>query len=285
VSRSADEWHVKLPIRLDWRRAATFVREDPEWRAKILRGGLLLLFPPIGWPAALGYRKALIARLTTRAEPLLPEWPDNTWRYWRDGMRALGVIFAHYAPIVVLYAYKLAIYGVPDLPWLGLAAFFGFFFFLTPFLLPSLIVASSAWAGGEAFSRVEVVLVFAYFAVATFMIPAGFLQVSRTGRYRDAFRFGDNVRFVARHFALYLEAWTFSSLIALVGHFCIPFSPWGVFWCYQSIVYSFNEIRMHTGDAEDAELAVGRSWFRVSEHEQQHDHGQERVERRARSAA
>ena len=38
------------------------------------------------------------------------------------------------------------------------------------------------------------------------------------------------------------------------------FSPWGVFWCYQSIVYSFNEIRMHTGDPEDRVLH-GASWY------------------------
>src|SRR5262245_60772282 len=100
----ADERVVNLPLRLDWRSAATFVRADPEWRAKILRGGCTLLFPPLGWPAALGYRKTLIARLANHAEPLLPEWPGMTLHYWREGMRALGVIFAHYAPIVALYA-------------------------------------------------------------------------------------------------------------------------------------------------------------------------------------
>ena len=252
---------MKLALRLDWRTAATFVRADPAWRAKILRGGLLLLFPPLGWPVALGYRKTLIARLATRAEPLLPEWPGNTLFFWREGMCALGVIFAHYAPLLLLFAWKAASHGLPHLPWPELFAFFGFFFLLTPFLLPALIVATSAWAGGEAFSRIEAVLALAYFAAATFWIPAGFLQVSRTGRYRDAFRFRDNLRLVARHTGLYLEAWVFSGLIALAGHFCFPFSPWGVFWCYQSIVYAFNEIRMHTGDAADAALVAGRSWF------------------------
>lgn len=248
-------------LRLDWRAAATFVRADPAWRAKILRGGLLLLFPPLGWPVALGYRKTLIGRLATRAQPLLPEWPGHTLHFWCEGMRALGVIFAHYVPLLVLLAWKAAHHGLPDLPWTGLAAFFGFFFLLTPFLLPGLIVAASAWVGEAAFSRLEVVLALAYFAAATFWIPAGFLQVARTGRYRDAFRVRDNLRLLARHGRLYLEAWTFSGLIALAGHFCIPFSPWGVFWCYQSIVYAFNEIRMHTGDAADAALVAGPSWF------------------------
>lgn len=254
--------------RLDWRAATTFVRLDPEWRAKIFRGGLLLLFPPLGWPVALGYRKRLIERLATRAEPVLPSWETGVGAYWCEGMRALGVIFAYYAPVFVVYAAKVHAHGLPDLPWPQLAAFFAFFFLLTPFLLPSLVIASSAWAGGSAFSTVEVIGVLAYFALATFLIPAGFLQVSRSGRFRSAFRIGANLRFIARHFALYLEAWTFSSLIALAGHSCIPFSPWGVFWCYQSIVYAFNEVRMHTGDAEDRALAAGPSWF--------HEFGRER---------
>lgn len=255
---------MRLGTRLDWRAAATFVRADPEWRAKILRGGLLLLLPPLGWPVALGYRKRLIARLAEGAEPVLPSWSEGVGAFWVEGMRALGVIFAHYAPLLVLYALKVRAHGLPDLPWPELAGFFAFFFLLTPFLLPSLVIASSSWAGGAAFSTAEVVGVLAYFALATFLIPAGFLQVSRTGCYRSAFRLGASVRFVVRHFALYLEAWTFSSLIALAGHFCIPFSPWGVFWCYQSIVYAFNEVRMHTGDPEDRALVGGSSWFHPS---------------------
>ena len=162
---------MRLPTRLDWRSAATFVRADPDWRAKIFRGGLLLLLPPLGWPVALGYRKMLIGRLVTRAEPLLPSWEKNVLRYWREGMQALGVIFAHYSPVFVFYAFKIARHGLPDLPWLQLAAFFAFFFLLTPFLLPSLVIASSEWAGGSAFNTAEVLGVLGYFAIATFLIP------------------------------------------------------------------------------------------------------------------
>ncbi len=252
---------MTLAPRLDWRSAATFVREDPRWRAKVFRGGLLLLFPPLGWPVALGYRKALIGRLATRAEPLLPEWEGHVMRYWLEGMKALAVILAHYAPVYAFCAARIARTGPPELPWLELAAFFAFFFLLTPFLVPVLVVASSAWIGGNTFTGGEAAFVLAYFALATFLIPAGFLQVSRTGRFLSAFRLGDSLALVVRHFRLYAEAWAFSGLIALVGHFCIPLSPWGIFWCYQSIVYSFNEIRMHTGDAADSALRDGRTWF------------------------
>ena len=40
----------------------------------------------------------------------------------------------------------------------------------------------------------------------------------------------------------YLEAWVGSSLLSLLGHFCVPFSPWGVAWCYLGITYFFNEV-------------------------------------------
>lgn len=253
---------MKLPFRLDWRAAATFVCADPDWGTKIFRGGLLLLFPPLGWPVALGYRKVLIGRLATRAEPVLPDWEGNVLRFWREGMQALGIIFLHYSPVFVLYVIKVARHGAPDLPWVPWMAFFAFFLLLTPFLLPALVIASSEWAGGSAFRAGEVLGVLAYFALATFLIPAAFLQVSRTGRYLSAFHWRASLGLVVRHFRLYLEAWTFSCSIALVGHFCIPFSPWGVFWCYQSIVYSFNEIRMHTGEDVDRALLEGRSWFR-----------------------
>jgi hypothetical protein len=55
--------------------AGAFVIRDPHWRNKIFFGGLLLLLVhPIGWPTTLGYRKELIARLFSGAEPILPEW-------------------------------------------------------------------------------------------------------------------------------------------------------------------------------------------------------------------
>jgi hypothetical protein len=50
------------------------------------------------------------------------------------------------------------------------------------------------------------------------------------------------VRLIARHPRRYVEAWVGSSLLSLLGHFCVPVSPWGVAWCYLGITYLFNEV-------------------------------------------
>lgn len=250
--------------RLDWQSASSFVVADPRWRSKILRGGLLLLFPPLGWPAALGYRKVLIAHLKDGRTPLLPEWKGKTFHYWIEGMRALGVIFSYYTPILLFLLLRLTTRELPgDFPWLGLLFGFSFFFMLTPFLMPLIIGLLSDWVGHDVFSGTEVVCVLAYFGLATFFIPAGFLQVSRTGSYLSALRPLPALRFIRRNFRNYVEAWIYSSLTSLVGHMCFPLSPWGIFWCYQSIVYSFNEIRMHSEDEEDRELQSSHSWYKV----------------------
>lgn len=250
--------------RLDWLSAAAFVVADPDWRKKILRGGLLLLFPPLGWPVALGYRKVLVGHLADGRTPLLPEWKGQLLRYWIEGVKAIGVIFAYYSPILAFLLLRLSTRGLPEgLPWARILAGFLFFFMLTPFLMPVLVGLMSEWTGAHVFTGTEVALVLAYFVAATFVIPAGFLQVSRTGRYVDALRIPAALRLIARNFRFYAEAWVYSGLTSLVGHLCFPLTPWGIFWCYQSIVYSFNEIRMHTDDAQDFVLQQTRSWFQV----------------------
>ena len=37
--------------------------------------------------------------------------------------------------------------------------------------------------------------------------------------------------------------------MSLFGHFAIPLSPWGVAWCYLAIIFLFNEILRHRGEA------------------------------------
>jgi hypothetical protein len=78
-------------------------------------------------------------------------------------------------------------------------------------------------------------------------IPAGFLQVSLTRRYRSAFALWRAIPFVLLNFSLYLEAWWHSVLMSLAGHLALPFPPWGVVWCYLGIVFLFNELLLHAG--------------------------------------
>ena len=90
-----------LPRRLlDWKSAATFVVADPDWRRKVSIGRFLMLIPPLGWPAALGYRKTLISRLNERSEPALPEWKGQVATQWWQGMKAIGVMTGYPSPII-----------------------------------------------------------------------------------------------------------------------------------------------------------------------------------------
>jgi hypothetical protein len=86
--------------------------------------------------------------------------------------------------------------------------------------------------------------------------------VSRSGRICSAFDLPQALARVGRCLPAYLEAWVGSGLISLVGHLCVPFSPWGVVWCYLSIVYCFNEVPLAAGDQEEATY-LNDSWIRT----------------------
>ena len=100
--------------------SGVFMIGDPRWREKIFFGGLLLLLaPPIGWPAALGYRKALVGRLLSGKRPVLPDWNGQVWRHFIEGLKAIGVIFSYYCPLYLVLGILIgANGGVPNEYWL-----------------------------------------------------------------------------------------------------------------------------------------------------------------------
>ena len=64
---------------------------------------------------------------------------------------------------------------------------------------------------------------------------------------RSAFAVWPALKSIVRYPRRYLEAWIGSSVMSLLGHLCLPFSPWGVAWCYLGITYLFNEVPHPTG--------------------------------------
>lgn len=229
---------------------------DPHWRAKIFRGGLVLLIPIVGWPAVMGYRARFVRHLFTDEPSPLPEWSGQFRRHLVEGLRAMGVVFGYFAPLYVVLATLVATRGfVPGTPTLICTAVFVAVPILSTLSFPTacvlLALAPERWI-----TPFEALAFIAAFALTVFVIPAGFCQVARTGRYRDAFVLGAALRLIARHPRAYFAAWWHSSVMAMAGHFALPLSPWGVVWCYLGILVLFNALLL------DDDTAPGDGWLR-----------------------
>ena len=221
------------------------------WRRRVFVGGLLLMVPVIGWPLILGYRRRVVERLVSGDPELLPPWRGHLLETLRSGLGAMAVIHTWYAPIYLWLALRMIESGDANGAWLWPTAAL---FIAVPIFSTMIIPVGVVWLRFLADappSDGELAAMSVAFAVVTFVIPAGFLQVSRTGSLWSAFRLDRDLALIGRHFARYVEAWIGSGVMSLVGHLCLPLAPFGVVWCYLGIVYSFNEV-----PADDA-----RSWF------------------------
>ena len=215
---------------------------DPEWRRKLWTVGLWLFVPFVGWAAALGYRTHFVRQLLGARPSALPETRHAFWACALDGLRAIGVIFSYLAP---LYLLLFALVGSRGWQPGGLSLYLTIFFVAYPiFSTLSLPIALLLFALGEPalLTPNEAVLFFAGYGLLVFIVPAGFLEVSRSGRYRSAFALQRSLPFLLRHWPAYAQAWFTSGLMGLVGHCVVPVAPWGVAWSYLGIIFNFNEI-------------------------------------------
>ncbi|QEL16252.1 DUF4013 domain-containing protein [Limnoglobus roseus] len=237
-----------------------FLLHDPDWRHKVFVGGLLLMIPVVGWFATLGYRKALISRLFQGDRYPLPEWRGEVWAHIWEGLKAGAVISVQYLPLCFALAALLASRDAPFGPRLLTASVFFALFPIFSTLAFPLAVVYWAWPVGVAYLHpLEAVALLAGYGAVTFVIPAGFLQVSRRGRYAAAFRYHESLPFLVRNFRAYVLAWYRSGAMSLCGHFAGPYAPWGVVWCYLGIIYSFNRV-LADELARKGELSP-KSWF------------------------
>lgn len=244
--------------------AGAFVVRDAHWRSKIFIGGLLLILVPFGWPVALGFRKALITRLHSGTQPLLPEWKGQTTRYFFDGLKAMGVIFGYLAPLYICLMLLLLGHGViPNVTWLYGVLFFSVFTIFSTLSFPCALLYWTFFSEQYRVPAIFALALFTAFVLVVFFIPAAFLQVSKTGHYRAAFDLGSAARILRKNFCSYLRAWGNSIQLSLAGHFALPFAPWGVVWCYLGIIYEFNSIL-----AEEVQGGLNGSWFDKLHHDE-----------------
>ena len=224
--------------------AGAFVVRDPGWRRTILLGGLLmLLVNAVGWPVALGYRKALIGRLLDGTDRPLPDWSTGILHYYLDGLKALGVIFGYLSPVYLALAIVLWWHGVG----IDRTVILGICFFLAcPLLSPvSFPVAVAYWTFFSPGYRLPPILAATLMLACgaiVFFIPAAFLRVSQTGRYRGAFNIPAAAATIVANPWGYVRAWYHSVLISVVGHVALPLAPWGIVWCYLGIIFIFNSL-------------------------------------------
>ena len=187
-------------------------------------------------------------RLADGAAPILPDWTAGLWHYLRGGLQAVGVIHIYLTPLYLWFALRVANDAfVARVPWGLVVLFFLAVPIFSTLVVPAGLVYARVILPALDISEWELYALGAAFHLVVFLIPAGFLNVTKTRRMRSAFAVWPAVQFIVRYPRRYLEAWIGSSVMSLLGHFCLPFSPWGVAWCYLGITYLFNEVPHPTG--------------------------------------
>ena len=73
------------------------------------------------------------------------------------------------------------------------------------------------------------------------------MQVSLHSRFRCALRLDRAVNLIVAAPRLYVEAWVISLLATLAAGMCGPLMPWGIFWSYLVIGFTFNEALVMSG--------------------------------------
>jgi hypothetical protein len=190
-------------------------------------------------------------RLREGVEPPLPGWQGAWWSYFKGGVSAIGVILGYYLPFLLLYttvAFGPSLKAAMHLPEIA-----GFYALIVVF--PPVFLAALPWLYAFAFPWVQLtpveIAAFAVLFVATaFVLPAAFVQISVTGRFRTAFRLPHVARFILHHPRVYCEAWVLSLVASAVGVCLGPLAPWGLFWSYIVILHAFTEAFVRTGRAD-----------------------------------
>jgi len=246
------------------RATGLYLLADPDWRRKLGRGGWLLLLPFVGWPLLLGFRKALAPHFFEARPTALPEWRGRHREHLANGLRAIGVIAGYTAPVyLVLFALVLDRGWTPGLQSVAVAGFFVVLPFFSNFAFPTAcLLLASPVAGGPWVSPVEVAVLLACFSLAIFLVPAGFLRVSLTGRFRSAFDLRRTLPLLRRHFRDYVAAWWYGAWMNWTVPFAIPLAPWGVFWAYIASMAMFNELLLDDSETGVHGLDPSEGWLK-----------------------
>ncbi|MEO1999099.1 MAG: hypothetical protein ABGZ17_27965, partial [Planctomycetaceae bacterium] len=181
--------------------------------------------------------------------------------FTKQGLKAIAVINIYYLPVYIGFACLIVSRGAAaEFPWLA----FGLFFLTLPILstlaFPIVVAYARFGLATPALTTGESIGLGLTFSLLTFLIPSGFLNVSETGHILSAFHIPRCLSRIVRLWRRYLEAWMASLMLAVVGHGCLLFLPWGVVWCYLGIVYLFNEVPAAIPSSQSPDY-LRHAWF------------------------
>jgi Protein of unknown function (DUF4013) len=210
----------------------------------------MLALPPLGWVLALGYRSLVGNRLVDGVSPILPPWRGNLGVTFRRGAASSGVILGYLTPF--LAGYWLLGLGTPAVALehaRELIAFAAAVVVFPPLAIPTLPVIYAVRYEWIDLSSAEILALLVVFLGAIALLPAAFLQVARSRRFRAAFNVRAAVRLVASVPRLYVEAWVVSLVISALSVLLVPVTPWMLFWSYLVISHVFLQTLARTDAA------------------------------------
>lgn len=229
---------------IDWRAALRFVTYQPHWQRRVAVGGLfMLLFPPVGWLLALGYRSLVGNRLVDGVQPILPPWRGHFMLIARRGAASSGVILGYLAPFVVLY-WLLGVMSWDLLltRWREIGRFIAAVVIFPPLALPALPPVYAARYEWLHFAPLEIALLIVLFFAPIALLPAAFLRVAHHRHFAAAFNVVAATRLIARAPRAYIEGWIASLAVSAAAVVILPLAPWLLFWSYLIISHMFLQV-------------------------------------------
>lgn len=249
-------------MRIDPHAAGLYVLLDPDLEERTRHAGRLVLLPLVGWPMVLGYRRALAKRFFDRSGTALPPWRGSHRAYLLHGLRAIGVIHVYLAPLWLVLGTLASTRGYAPgagtaLAVAGLAALP----ILSSLVFPILVAAASVTGPGGAplLEPLEATALVLGFHVAIALVPAGFVRVTETDRFRSAFALTHTLPFIARNARAYPRAWWYGLWMNGAALVVFPLRPSALFWAYVSSQAVFNQLLETPEDAREPRVWLARA--------------------------
>ena len=222
---------------------------QPYWAQKVRAlGWCLCLVPPLGWLMALGFRKQIVFNLLNPNTYPLSETTFTLSDYLQllqDGFCALVVMSIYFIPTLGLSWFLGAVQ--PQMTtseiFLGFIKYTVASLSFPPLTLGGVNLYYQAYLPEFYLSTVEGILIIILFMLTTFILPLGYMQIGKRGKWRDAFNLFQLLTTFLSKPKGYLCAWRDSLKLTLSAFTLGLHTPWGIIWSYQGIVWLFNRLQ------------------------------------------